>query len=153
MNPTPGQIASIKSFVASLAGVWSNTDAQIRAAMATAVEANPVAQPTVPKPFTYDDVIAAVSTANQINIATLASTIPTFLEDIDDRNIPRLSRWGKILKARNLLTAADLSALGTLVNTTWPDPSWPAQVGWDVAHLGRPADDYDIEAARTSAGG
>jgi len=126
VNPTPGQIASIKAFVATLAGVWSNTDAQIRAAMATTTQANPVSQPTVAKPFTYDDIIAAVSSANQINVANLASAIPSFLEDVDAQDIPRLARWGKILKARGLLTAADLSALNTLVNTTWPDPSWPA---------------------------
>jgi hypothetical protein len=152
MNPTPGQVTAIKQFVAGLVGTWSNTDAQIRAAMASQTQANPVAQPTIPKPFTYDDIIGAVSSINQINVAALASAIPSFLEDVDANNVPRLVRWGKILRARNLLTVADMTALGAVVNATQPDPAWPSVVGWDVAHLGRAADDFDIEAARVSAG-
>lgn len=150
MNPTPGQVASIKSFVSGLAGAWSNTDAQIRAAMALATQANPSPQATVPKPFTVDDLVGAVSTANQPNVAALATTIDAFLDAVDAQNITKLTRFAKLLKTQGKLTAADMTALGLVVNATQPDPSWTALVGWDVAVLGRAADDYDIEAARHS---
>lgn len=152
MNPNPQQRQAIRDFAAALAGGWSNTDPQIRAAMTTTLVANPVTTaPQVPKPYDVDDLIAAVATANQVNVSNLAVTMPTFLVDVDNRDLARLRRWARLLKALGKLTAADVTALGAVVVATQADPTWTATVPWDVANLGRVADDFDIEAARSSA--
>lgn len=150
MNPNPVQVQAIKSFVAGLSGGFAgNTDAQIRAAMVTTLVNNPVASaPTVRKPFIVDDLVAAVAAANQANVINLATSMLRFLEDVDAQDVSRLQRWGRLLKSRGLIAAADLTALAAVVNATQSDPSWAATIAWDLANLGRIADDYDIEAAR-----
>lgn len=149
MNPNPNQVAAIRQFVASLPGGWANPDAQIRAAMASTLVANPVTvAPQVPKPFDVDDLMAVVVAANQASLATLATTMPNFLQDIDARNLPNLRRWARLLLKLAKITAADATAMQAVVNATQADPSWSAQVPWDVANLGRPADESDIEVSR-----
>jgi hypothetical protein len=152
VNPTPQQIQAIKAFVGSLAGGFTaNTGVQIRAAMTSTLVPNPItAAPIVHKPFTYDDMVglAAIDATAKANIAALAARIGRFLEDVDVQDLPRLQRWGRILLHQSQVTAAQATALNTLINATQPDPSWTATVPWDVANLGRVADDGDIEAAR-----
>lgn len=130
-------------------GGWAHSDAEIRAAMASTLVANPVTTaPQVAKAYAVDDLVAAVSSANQANVASLATTMPDFLRDVDNQDRSRLQRWGRLLKALGKLTAADMNALAAVVNATQADPTWAAQIPWDVANLGRVADDFDIEAAR-----
>lgn len=149
MNPTPDQVASIRAFVAAMPGGWSNTDAQVRAAMAATLVANPVAAaPQVPRPFDVDDLIAAVGASNRPNVATLATTMPDFLRDLDARDLIRLRRWARLLIQLTKITQAEASAMGGVLTATQADPTWSATVPWDVVHLERTADDYDIEAAR-----
>jgi hypothetical protein len=151
MNPTPDQVAKIEAFVATLPGQWSNADPQIRAAMQAQTQPNPVATaPAVPKPFDVDDLTAALGVGNT-SVDTLATTIPSFLDDVDNRRLASLRRWGRLLRRLGKVTATEATALAAIVNATVPDPSWTATVTWDVANLGRPADDHDIEAARVSA--
>lgn len=167
MNPTPGQVSAIKGFVAALAGGWANADAQIRASMQSTPVANPVARATVPATFTATSVFGSVSAASVAKLVTL----PSFNSDVipllniaakTSANITDLNTWAACYFKAGALTQAEFDSLaaptaGTttgaatgLFNQTQPDPSWPAQVPWDVANLGRPADDFDLETARHS---
>jgi hypothetical protein len=152
VNPTPQQIQAIKAFVGGLAGGFAaNTGVQIRAAMTSTLVPNPItAAPQVPKPFTYDDLVSAagIDATAKTNIATLAATIGRFLEDIDAQDVNRLQRWGRILLHQGKITAAQATAMNGVVAAKIGDPNWSATVPWDVANLGRVADDFDIEAAR-----
>jgi hypothetical protein len=151
MNPTPGQIQSIKSFVAGLVGVWSNTDAQIRAAMAGTKVNNPVATaPTVPKPFTLAQLLGSLSAASQANLNSVPGMGQLIL-DIRANDVAACTNWIAFLESTAKITAAEGSALQAIVSATEADPSWTAQVSWDVANI-RPSgvDDFDLEAARHS---
>lgn len=153
MNPTPPQVAAIRAFVAAMAGGWTNADAQVRAAMAATLVANPVtAAPIVPRPFDVDDLIgAATTTTSKQALANLATTIPSFLADVDGRNLPGLRRWARLLITLGKITQAEATAMAAVITTTQADPGWAATIPWDVANLGRTADDFDIETARAGA--
>jgi hypothetical protein len=149
VNPTPGQIQSIKSFVAGLAGVWSNSDAQIRAAMAATKVANPLPQATVPKPYTATQLLGLLSAASIANLAAFPA-IHDLFSDISAQNSANVEAASALLAAAGKITSAEQSAIVAAVTATEPDPSWTSTVAWDVANLGRVADDFDLEAARFS---
>lgn len=149
MNPTPGQIQTIKSFVAALPGVWSNSDAQIRAAMAATKVANPLPQATVPKPYTANQLLGALSATSIANLAAFPAIHDLFSDIVAQRGANVLAA-AALLAAAGKITSAEESAIAAAVTATEPDPSWTSTVPWDAANLGRLADDFDIEAARHS---
>lgn len=161
MNPSPAQVASIKGFVAGLAGGWGNTDAQIRAAMAATTVANPTPQATVGKPYTASTVLGS----GQISAASVGKllTLPSFdASVIPLLNLPAkaaadtasLAAWAGAYLEGGTITQAEHDYLAApttgVFNLTEPDPSWTASVPWDVGTLGRPVDDFDLETARHS---
>jgi hypothetical protein len=150
VNPSPGQVRSIQQFVGGMVGVWSNTDAQIRAAMAATLVNNPVATaPTVPRPFSVAQLLGALSAASEANLNTVPG-MAQLIQDIRAGDIPNCLEWIKYLADTSKITAAEATALQGIVSATQPDPTWAAQIPWDVANLGRAADDFDVEAARHS---
>lgn len=150
MNPTPQQIQAIKTFVAGLAGQWSKTDAEIRAAMQTTLVNNPLTTvPVIPKPFKPADVLGALSDASKTNLKAFTG-LGSLLDDIHAQNIERCQVWAGFLAQTGIITAAERTAVLAVVNATRNDPTWSVQVSWDIATLGRPADDFDIEAGRAS---
>ncbi len=149
MNPTPGQIAAIRAYVAGLSGAWNNTDAQIRAAIAASSVANPVQQATVPKPYTATGLLGVLSTQSQGNLVVFPA-IHDLLVDIQTQDSANVLAAVSLLAATGKITSAEATAIQSAVTATEPDPSWTSTVTWDLANLGRPIDDFDIEAARHS---
>lgn len=150
MNPTPGQITSIKQFVLALAGSWSSTDAQIRAAMASTAVANPITSaPTIAKPYTAAGLLGLLSQASIANLYAFPA-IHDLFADITAQNTANVAAAASLLAAAGKITSSEASALGAAVTATEPDPSWTSTLHWDVANLGRVADDFDVEAARHS---
>lgn len=155
MNPSSSAIASIQAFVGTLAGGWSsNTDVQILAAIQAAKVANPVTtQPTIPKPYTFADVMGCLSAASVVNIRSLP-TSTALITAINARDSVSITNWlGALQAGTPLITSAEATAVLAVVNATEPDPSWTAQVAWDIGTLGRAADVADIHAARIAPGG
>lgn len=150
MNPTPQQIQAIKTFVGGLPGTWAKTDTQIRAAMQTTLVNNPVtAAPVLPKPFKPADILGVLSDPSKTNLKTFTG-LGSLLADIQDQDIERCQVWAGFLAQTGIITTAERTAILGVVNATRNDPTWSVQVPWDIANLGRPADDLDIEAGRTS---
>jgi hypothetical protein len=149
VNPTPGQVQSIKQFVAGMAGVWSNSDAAIRAAMAAAKVANPTPQATVPTPYTAGGLLALLSAGSLANLYAFPA-IHDLFADIQSQDSANVLAAVALLHGAGKVTDTEAAALQAAVTATELDPAWTAQVAWDVAHLGRVADDFDIESARNN---
>lgn len=149
MNPTPGQVANIKNYVAGLAGGWANTDAQIRSAIAASSVANPKPQATVPKPYTADQLLGLLSAASVANLEAFPA-IHDLFADIESQDSAAVGKAVSLLSAAGKITSAEASAINSAIAATEPDPAWTATVTWDVATLGRPIDDFDLETARHS---
>jgi hypothetical protein len=149
VNPTPGQVQSIRQFVAGLSGVWSNSDAAIRAAMAAAKVANPTPRATVPTPYTAAGLLALLSAGSLANLYAFPA-IHDLFGDIQAQDSANVLSAVALLHGAGKVTDAEAAALQAAVTATEPDPAWTAQVAWDIANLGRTADDFDIESARHS---
>ncbi len=145
MNPNPTQIAAIRGYVAALPGGWANTDAQIRAAIAATSLANPAPRGTVQRPFTAADILNACSSPNRSALGPYLIGAGSLIVAQDGAHLA-----GGIsgLFLLGTINASDAEAMSAVVTATQPDPAWPATVTWDVATLGRPIDDYDLETAR-----
>jgi hypothetical protein len=170
LNPNSAQIASIRSFVSAMSGQWTNTDDAIRVAMQADQVSNPISQGTVPQVFTAASVLASGDISNA-SIAKLLG-LPSFSDHVipllntvgkQSADIQNLNQWAAAYFLGGALQQAEFDSLaaptpGTsegaptgLFNVTIEDPSWTSTVGFDVANLGRPVDDYDIEVARFSS--
>jgi hypothetical protein len=147
VNPTPDQVLKIKSFVAALPGGWSNGDAAIRAAMAASTVANPTQRATVAKPFALAALLGALSGASQANLNSVPGQAQ-LIQDIRANDAASCLNWVAFLSGTAKITAQEAAALAAIVQATEPDPAWTSTLPWDVANLGRPCDDFDLEAAR-----
>lgn len=145
MNPNPTQVAAIKAYVTGLAGGWSNTDAQIRASIAADLVANPVPRGTVAAPFTAAELVNACSAGNRAALGPYLIGAGPLIVAQDGVH---LAAGIAALALVGTISAADATAMQAVATATEPDPSWAAQVTWDVAALGRPIDDHDLETAR-----
>lgn len=146
MNPSPLEISEIRSFVASLAGGWSNTDAEIRARMTSTLVPNPiVSAPVIPVPFQATDLVMACSAGNRPN---LESYLVGAASLIIAQDVPHLTEGINAMAEMGSISAADATAMIAVLNRTQADPSWTSQVSWDLGTLGRPVDDFDLEEAR-----
>lgn len=145
-SPSPQAVAAIRSEVSD----WSPSDATIAADLNTPTIANPTPRSTVPLPFTTSQVFAAVSGASLAKLNTIA-----FLPDIRDKiaanDRPACGLYAGLLMTGGVITQADYSAIMALFNATGPDPSWPPQISWALANLGRPVDALDVAASRPGA--
>ena len=115
--------------------------------MNAASVANPVPQATIPTPYTLAQFISALSAGSLTNLKTL-SWLYNLAQDIGLMNTPSVLIDLQLLKATGVILAAEYTTLSTAVNSTELDPSWPAQVGWAQANIGRPVDLNDIATVR-----
>lgn len=145
-SPSPDAVAKIRSEVTD----WTPSDAAIAAGLNRPSIANPTPQPVVPTPFTTSQVFGAVAPSSLAKLNSIA-----FLPDIRDKiaanDRPACGLYAGLLMAGGVITQPDYGAIMALFNATGPDPSWPAQISWAVANLGRPVDAYDIAASRPGA--
>jgi hypothetical protein len=148
MNPSPQAIALINTYVVSLSGAWAgNTDAAIVAAANLANVTNPVAQTTIPTPFTAVGLFSQISVASRTNLKTFTA-LDALLEDVFNQNIPHCLQWWGILSGVAVITAAEATTLTTAVNATELNPAYQALVSWAEINLGRPLDLNDAMTAR-----
>ena len=148
MNPTPDTIAWIRSYVATLPGGWDTSVPDIVAAANTPTVPNPAPQPTVPKPFYVTDLVAHLDAETLASLRTLPS-LPRVLDDINSNNRAGCNLWLNLLLASTDITQQQHDALAAVINATYPDPSWPSQVGAAEANLGRPIDQLDVLGAKS----
>ena len=94
----------------------------------------------------------------QVFAAVLPASLPklmavAFLPDVRDKiaaNDPvGTNLYAGLLLGGGTIGQAEHDAIVAIVNATQADPSWPAQISWAVATLGRPVDTDDIAAAQT----
>jgi hypothetical protein len=145
-SPSPDAAAKIRSEVTD----WTPSDAAIAAGLNRPSIANPTPQPVVPTPFTTSQVFGAVAPSSLAKLNSIA-----FLPDIRDKiaanDRPACGLYAGLLMAGGVITQPDYGAIMAIFNATGPDPAWPAQISWAVAHLGRPVDPSDIAASRPGA--
>ena len=148
MNPSPEAIAAIRAHVTD----WTPDDATIASNLNAPSVPNPVqAAPTVPKPYTFADVMSCLSSASIANVRSLP-TSTALITAINARDTTSVLNWLSALQAGSpLITTSEAQAVQGVVTATEPDPTWAAQIGWAQANLGRPADAADIYAARPGA--
>jgi hypothetical protein len=148
MNPSPAAIAAINTYVGGLAGGWvGNTDAQIATAANTPAIANPTPQGTVPTPFTFTSLLGSLSQSSAANVESFPG-VSDLYNDIIAQNGPRVLAAIALMSASGRILSAEATAMTTTINATELDPTWPAQVGWAQANLGRPLDANDSAVAR-----
>ena len=143
MNPSPDQIAWIRSYVATLPGGWSTSTPDIVAAANAPAVANPTPQPTVPKPFAVSELMASLDPATLAKLRTLPS-LPRVLDDVNANNVAGCNLWLNLLLASADITQEQHDAMALTVNGTYLDPSWQSQVGAAQASIGRPVDQLDV---------
>lgn len=146
MNPSPDQCEKIRAFVAALPGGWATPHAGIRAAMAASLVANPVTSaPTIPVPFAAVDLANACSAPNRPNLGGyLAAAAPLVIAG----DAAHIGQGLDALVPIGAISADDAAAMKAATARTQPDPAWAPEVAWDIGTLGRPCDDFDIEASR-----
>lgn len=148
MNPSPQAIAAIRAHVTD----WTPDDATIAANLNAPSVTNPTPQASVPKPFTFADVMGCLTPASIDNVRGLP-TSTALITAINARDVTSILNWlGALQAGTALITAAEAQAVQTVVTATELDPSWQAQIGWGVANLGRPLDSEDVAAARAAGG-
>jgi hypothetical protein len=145
MNPSPAAIAAIRAHVAD----WSASDAQVAASLNAEQVANPAPQGTVPTPFYQSDVLGLLSEGSKAKLKDVAF-LPRISDDIKKQDRPAVGLWAQVLALGSVITADELTALAALLAATGPDPSYPPQVSWAMAYLGRPVDAADVSASRPS---
>jgi len=127
---------------------WTPTNNAILTALNAPSVANPTPQPTVAKPFAFADVMGCLSAASVANVRSLA-TATQLITAINLRDVVSIGNWLAALSSPPaLITSGEAAAVGAVITATELDPSWPAQISWAAANLGRPATLADVIAAR-----
>ena len=148
MNPSPAAIAAIQAYGAALSGGWAGqTDAQVLTAANAATVDNPAQQGTVAKPYTYDDLLGAISSANVSKLVVLPA-LPAIVETINSGDLVACARWITTLVAGGVITTDEATAVSAVMTATEADPSYQSKISWAVANLGRPVDLVDIQQSR-----
>lgn len=147
MNPSPAAITWIQTQVGAMAGTWTNTNAQIVTTINGTLAANPTPQATVPKPYSVQSVMAALSTTSQKNVAGYVS-LAAVLASVNEGDSVGVMTWANVLESLGLITTTDVTAVEGVVTATQPDPTWQAELPISVINLGRLIDQYDVQAAR-----
>lgn len=103
-----------------------------------ALIANPVAQPTISKPFTYLDIFNLLSPNSLANLRALPE-LPRALDDINSMNRQAVITWFNLLLQAPTggtapITQTEHDNVIALMNATELDPSWQSQIH-DVSRL------------------
>lgn len=146
MNPSPQAVAAIRSRVTD----WTPSDATIAAALNAPTIANPATRAVVPLPFTVAQVFGAVGQPSLAGLKAVAF-VPDIRDKIAANDRTACGLYAGLLLAGGVITPADYSAIMAIFQATGPDPSWPAQISWAVATIGRPVDTLDVAASRPGA--
>lgn len=148
MYPSPAAASWIDGFAAGLSGGWAaNTDAAIVAAANAATVDNPAPQGTVPKPYTFGDLVGQLDATAAANLCGMAG-LDTLIAQINSSDATAAARWVGLLELAGKIAPAQGSAMLAIVRATEPDPSWPPRIGAAQAALGRPVDAADVSEAR-----
>jgi hypothetical protein len=144
-NPTPDAITAI---LAQSTVLGNPANAALLTALNTANVTNTATRATVPATFTAAGVFACLSAGSITNLKGYAAL--TDLQAAITAQSPQdVIDWFTIPLAIGDVTSAEVTAVTALVQATQADPSYPTEVSWAQANLGRPADLADIVAART----
>lgn len=152
MNPTPAAITLIQGYISGMSGAWTNADSVIVAAMNAPSITNPSPQGTVPVPYSSAQLLGCLSQGSAANLAAFPA-IDQLYQDIQANNSANVAATVALLAAAGKIQSSEATAIEAILSATQPNPSWPAQIGWAQANLGRPVDSQDIEAARQAPGG
>jgi hypothetical protein len=148
VNPSPAAVNLIRSEVSD----WSPSDPAIVAELNTPSIPNPTSRGTVPVPLSVAAVLGALSQASIMNLFTKGSGIvPTIRDDLNAQDRNACALWAQGLAESSIITSGELGALQAVLTATQLDPSWPAQISWAQANLGRPVDAADVAAARPNS--
>ncbi len=152
MNPTPTAIAAIDTQVSNIAGGWTNTDAELVAALNNPTVTNPSPQGAVPTPFTMLQLFAVLSSGSETNVRALAY-LPNILADVAANNVANCLAWVDLLAGGNVpaISGGEATALNAIISATEPTPGYQSLIGWAQANLGRAVDAFDVAAARIAA--
>ena len=152
MNPIPDAITALQGYIDGMSGGWTNQDSAIVSAMNAPSAANPTPQGTIPTPYTITQLVGSLSSGSLANLDTFPA-LYQLMQDIDANNTGNVLIAVEFLAAAGKILSSEATAIEAIVEATELDPSWPSQIGWAQANLGRPADSADIEAARNAPGG
>ena len=146
-NPSPAAITAIQGKVTD----WTQSNAALATAINASLVANPTPQPTIPKPLTIPELLGEVGAADAGKLAENPN-LPTVLADITSQDRTSTGEWIGPLEADSELTTAEGAAIMGDLQATEPDPSWQAQLPWPLVNLGRLIDADDVAAARAAGG-
>ena len=144
MNPNPEQAAAIRAKIEA-DGLGPDVSAIVEALNAPAID-NPTPQPTRPKPYTLEDLMAALDTATIGKLQSLPS-LDRMLDRIEANDRLNCKRWINLLVASGTITAEQMQSIAAILDATEPDPGWKPQLSWAQVNIGRPVDGFDVMAA------
>jgi hypothetical protein len=145
-HPSPSALEALRARVTD----WSATDEALVAALNAPDRPNPTPQGTVPAPLSESALLALLTDPTNGSLVRLVEW-PNFgllKADIAAQNRAGVLLWAQALAAAGLIAPGEAGALSAYVQGTEPDPSWPAEVSWAEATLGRSVDGDDIREAR-----
>lgn len=147
MTPSREQIDWIKAFVAEMAGHWGNPTAAIVAAANEPTIDNPTPQPTRPKPYTLETLMAHLDATAIGKLRSLPS-LERLLDRIEANDRVNCARWLTLLAAAGDITADQKAALQAVLEETEPDPTWPPRISPAERYFGRLVTHEDVQEAR-----
>jgi hypothetical protein len=149
-NPSPQAIAKIRSRV----GDWSRSDATIADALNAPDPAfpNPIGEPpTIPRPFTFADVMGRLSPESVANVRSLPTGVD-IIDKINSQDRSGIAHWIAALSATPaLISGVEASNVMDVITATDPDPNWNPNLSWAIVNIGRPVDGQDVAASRPGA--
>jgi hypothetical protein len=145
-NPSPQAVAKIRARVSD----WSPDDAAIAESLNRPSLPN---RPQVPVPLVEDTLADYLTDAANGSLVKLLNwpNYGRLADDIRSGDHAKVARWAPRLVVAGIITPGEAQALVGYINSTVPDPSWPAQISWAMAAIGRPVDASDVAAARPGA--
>jgi hypothetical protein len=150
MNPSPTAITEIQTFVASsISGGWSNSDAEILAALNAPSIANTATAAQVPAPYGWASLQSNLSAASKG--ALLANpNFAAMLSDVNANNTANVIGWIDAISTATpaLVTSAEATSMLAVVNATQPDPNFQPLLPWSIVNLFRLADAGDVAVSR-----
>jgi len=145
-NPSPAAIAAIQAHVTD----WGPDDQAIADALNVPDQPNPAAQGVIDNPLYESALLSLLTDATNGSLVKLISW-PNFgllKTDIEAQNRDGVGLWCQALTAAGIITVGECGAIEAYIGGTQPDPSWPPQISWAQAVIGRDLDSNDIAASR-----
>ena len=88
---------------------------------------NPVAAPQIPAPFTAQQILGSVSSANRAK-AMSSAAIVGIQNSITAGDRVAIANWAQLCVDASVITTQEQAAINTLLPATVPDPNWPTHV-------------------------